>query len=146
MHSDAFASPKFHPGAKKDSALTVECGLYGGHPGMIASQGKLAIDEVLGRQVSPESARPYHCVVLMKGHPRRLMKDDVRYYHDDRTHLGLNKGAPAGHKPEKEPGAGSPISSMPKLAGCITATTALCCLCSFTSIPEGLACTVVRVW
>jgi hypothetical protein len=45
------------------------------------------------------------------------MKDDVRYFHDDRTQLGLNKRTPAGHKPEKEPGAGPPILSMPKLGG-----------------------------
>jgi hypothetical protein len=113
VHSDACASPKYHPGAKRtqlryrkghwrqdfqlegrmvDVGLRrrgslpaaigsrsrhraqlgllgieplrgmVECGLYGGHLGMIVGQRNLATDEVLGRLVSPGSAQPFHCV------------------------------------------------------------------------------------
>jgi hypothetical protein len=32
-----------------------------------------------------------HVIVLNKRHLKRLMNEYVRYYHDDRTHLGLDK-------------------------------------------------------
>jgi transposase InsO family protein len=35
-----------------------------------------------------------HVIVLNERHMRRLMKEYVRYYHDDRTHLSLAKGTP----------------------------------------------------
>jgi putative transposase len=58
-----------------------------------------------------------HVIVLNERHLRRLMKDYVDYYHDDRTHLALAKGTPAGRKPEKEPGTGPRIVSIPRLGG-----------------------------
>ena len=39
-----------------------------------------------------------HVIVLNKRHLKRLMNEYVRYYHDDRTHLGLGKETPAGRK------------------------------------------------
>ena len=33
-----------------------------------------------------------HVIVLNERHLKRLMADYVRYYHEDRTHLGLAKG------------------------------------------------------
>lgn len=37
-----------------------------------------------------------HVIVLNQLHLRRLLKDYVRYYHEDRTHLGLGKDTPGG--------------------------------------------------
>ena len=35
-----------------------------------------------------------HVIVLNQRHLRRLLKEYVRYYHEDRTHLGLGKDTP----------------------------------------------------
>jgi putative transposase len=37
-----------------------------------------------------------HVIALNRHHLRRLLADYVGYYHDDRTHLGLEKGTPNG--------------------------------------------------
>src|SRR6202521_1011381 len=37
-----------------------------------------------------------HVIALDEAHLRRLLSDYVRYYHEDRTHLGLRKGTPNG--------------------------------------------------
>lgn len=37
-----------------------------------------------------------HVIALSERHLRRLLADYVAYYHDDRTHLGLEKGTPNG--------------------------------------------------
>ncbi|HTG62666.1 MAG TPA: integrase core domain-containing protein, partial [Terriglobia bacterium] len=37
-----------------------------------------------------------HVIVLNQRHLRRLMKNYLRYYHEDRTHLGLGKDTPEG--------------------------------------------------
>jgi len=37
-----------------------------------------------------------HIVAVNERHLRRLLFDYVRYHHEDRTHLGLGKGTPAG--------------------------------------------------
>ena len=37
-----------------------------------------------------------HVIALNRRHLRRLLADYVGYYHDDRTHLGLEKGTPNG--------------------------------------------------
>jgi len=37
-----------------------------------------------------------HIIVLNESHLRRLLSDYVRYYHEDRTHLGLQKQTPFG--------------------------------------------------
>jgi len=36
-----------------------------------------------------------HVIVLNQRHLRRLMKNYIRYYHEDRTHLGLGKDTPS---------------------------------------------------
>ena len=57
-----------------------------------------------------------HVIVLNERHLRRLMSDYIRYHHDDRPHLGLNKQTPGGRKAiglntcEK-------VVSMPRLGG-----------------------------
>jgi hypothetical protein len=37
-----------------------------------------------------------HIVALNERHLKRLLSDYVRYHHEDRTHLGLEKGTPDG--------------------------------------------------
>ena len=58
-----------------------------------------------------------HVIVLNERHLRRLMTEYVRYYHSDRTHLGLNKQTPAGRKPATETTANAKVVSMPRLGG-----------------------------
>jgi transposase InsO family protein len=58
-----------------------------------------------------------HVIVLNQRHLKRLMNDYVRYYHDDRTHLALAKGTPAGREAENNPGAGRRVGSMARLGG-----------------------------
>jgi putative transposase len=58
-----------------------------------------------------------HVIVLNERHLKRVMNDYVRYYHDDRTHLGLNKQTPAGRVVTKNPGASGKVLSLPRLGG-----------------------------
>jgi transposase InsO family protein len=58
-----------------------------------------------------------HVIVLNERHLKRLMTDYVRYYHEDRTHLGLAKETPAGRKAEMPPNPDCRVISMPKLGG-----------------------------
>jgi putative transposase len=37
-----------------------------------------------------------HVIAFHERHLKRLLSDYVRYYHEDRTHLGLRKETPAG--------------------------------------------------
>jgi hypothetical protein len=45
------------------------------------------------------------------------MNDYIRYYHDDRTHLALEKGTPVGRAQSDGANADSGIVSMPRLGG-----------------------------
>jgi transposase InsO family protein len=58
-----------------------------------------------------------HVIVLNARHLKRLMNDYIRYYHDDRTHLGLEKETPAGREAAKSADAGCKVVSMPRLGG-----------------------------
>jgi transposase InsO family protein len=58
-----------------------------------------------------------HVIVLNKRHLKRLMTEYVRYYHVDRTHLGLAKETPARRKAERAGRANGNIVSMPRLGG-----------------------------
>jgi transposase InsO family protein len=58
-----------------------------------------------------------HVIVLNERHLKRLMNEYIRYYHDDRTHLALAKGTPAGRQAHKDPGTGAMIVSIPRLGG-----------------------------
>jgi hypothetical protein len=46
-----------------------------------------------------------------------LLKDYVRYYHEDRTHLGLEKDTPGGRVAASAPGSVHKIISLPRLGG-----------------------------
>jgi putative transposase len=58
-----------------------------------------------------------HVIVLNQRHLRRLLKEYVRYYHEDRTHLGLGKDSPGGRVAALAPTSASKIISLPRLGG-----------------------------
>jgi len=58
-----------------------------------------------------------HVIVLNEQHLKRLMSEYVRYYHEDRTHLGLGKDTPTGRSTVTCPAVGSKIHSFPRLGG-----------------------------
>ena len=58
-----------------------------------------------------------HVIVLNERHLKRLMKEYVGYYHDDRTHLALGKETPAGRKVGTNPLIGCKVVSIPMLGG-----------------------------
>jgi hypothetical protein len=55
--------------------------------------------------------------VLNERHLKRLMGDYIRYYHDDRTHLGLDKQTPAGRVAAHGARPDRRVISMPRLGG-----------------------------
>jgi putative transposase len=54
-----------------------------------------------------------YVIVLNERHLNRLMSEYIRYYHDERTHLALEKGTPAGRTVAE----GSRVIAMPRLGG-----------------------------
>lgn len=58
-----------------------------------------------------------HVIVLHERHLKRLMAEYVRYYHADRTHLGLAKDTPAGRPSATGSAVESKIRSFPRLGG-----------------------------
>jgi putative transposase len=58
-----------------------------------------------------------HVIVLNERHLKRLMAEYLRYYHEDRTHLGLAKDTPAGRPIAIPPPRGSTIRSFPRVGG-----------------------------
>ena len=58
-----------------------------------------------------------HVIVLNERHLKRLMNEYIRYYHEDRTHLALAKGTPAGRVAVSNSEGGSKVIAMPRLGG-----------------------------
>jgi transposase InsO family protein len=58
-----------------------------------------------------------HVIVMSKRHLKRLMAEYVRYYHEDRTHLGLEKDAPMGRPSAARAPIAGRIQSLPRLGG-----------------------------
>ena len=58
-----------------------------------------------------------HVIVLNRKHLRRLLNEYVRYYHEDRTHLGLGKDTPGGRVAASPPSSGHKVISLPRLGG-----------------------------
>jgi len=58
-----------------------------------------------------------HVIVLNERHLKRLMGEYLRYYHEDRTDLGLAKDTPASRPIAIHPRSGSRIQSLPRLGG-----------------------------
>ena len=56
-----------------------------------------------------------HCIVLNQRHLHRLVAEYVEYYHESRTHLGLDKDTP-NHR-EVEPPDMGPVQAKPVLGG-----------------------------
>jgi putative transposase len=55
-----------------------------------------------------------HIIAINKQHLKRLLSDYIRYYHEDRTHLGLEKETTAGRVPSVVDG---PVVSHGRLGG-----------------------------
>jgi putative transposase len=55
-----------------------------------------------------------HVIPLNEQYLKRLLSDYVRYYHEDRTHLGLGKGTPGGRIRSTAPGR---VVSQARLGG-----------------------------
>jgi transposase InsO family protein len=55
-----------------------------------------------------------HVIAVYERHLKRLLSEYVSYYHDDRTHLGLGNGTPAGRTPSTTSGR---ILSRERLGG-----------------------------
>jgi hypothetical protein len=58
-----------------------------------------------------------HVIAVNERHLKRLMNEYIEYYHDDRTHLGLEKETPAGREKATSANLNSEIISMPRLGG-----------------------------
>jgi transposase InsO family protein len=58
-----------------------------------------------------------HVIVLNEQHLKRLMCEYVGYYHEDRTHLGLQKQTPASRAAAKSTDAACRVVSTPRLGG-----------------------------
>jgi putative transposase len=58
-----------------------------------------------------------HVIVMDERHLRRLMNEYVRYYHEDRTQLALEKRTPAGRHAAKNPDGAYRVVSMPRVGG-----------------------------
>jgi len=58
-----------------------------------------------------------HVIVLNEYHLKRLMNEFISYYHEDRTHLGLDKHTPAGREASIQASASREVVSMPRLGG-----------------------------
>jgi putative transposase len=58
-----------------------------------------------------------HVIVLNERHLKRLMNQYIRYYHDDRTHLGLEKETPAEREKESNPHMSCRVVALPRLGG-----------------------------
>ncbi len=58
-----------------------------------------------------------HVIPLNERHLLRLGHEYIRYYHEDRTHLGLDKETPAGRLVEAPPIPPSTVLALPRIGG-----------------------------
>jgi transposase InsO family protein len=58
-----------------------------------------------------------HIIALNEPHLRRLIRDYVNYYHEDRIHGSLSKDTPNRRTVESKPAAKASVISMPRLGG-----------------------------
>jgi transposase InsO family protein len=58
-----------------------------------------------------------HVIVLNESHLRRLVRDYLRYYHDDRIHDALKKETPTPRVVERRPSATAKVVGMPRVGG-----------------------------
>ena len=57
-----------------------------------------------------------HAIALGDAHVRRLGREMIAYYHQDRTHLGLNKDTANARAVETRPD-GARLESLPRIGG-----------------------------
>jgi transposase InsO family protein len=55
-----------------------------------------------------------HIIAVGELHLKRLLTEYIAYYHEDRTHLGLNKETPGRRLPATSRGR---VTALPRLAG-----------------------------
>jgi hypothetical protein len=58
-----------------------------------------------------------HVIPLHERHLLRLAHDYIRYYHQDRTHIGLDKETPAVRSIERRPTSPSTVIALPRVGG-----------------------------
>ena len=58
-----------------------------------------------------------HVVVLGEDHLRRLLSDYHVYYHDDRSHIGLDKDTPGGREVMTKPSTDARVTALPRVGG-----------------------------
>ena len=58
-----------------------------------------------------------HVIIFDDNHLRRLMKEYLAYYHEDRTHLGLDGQTPGGREGTPRPSPGAKIIALPRVGG-----------------------------
>jgi putative transposase len=58
-----------------------------------------------------------HVIALNEEHLRRLIRNYVRYYHEDRIHDSLGKDTPNRRSVETKPAADASLISLPRLGG-----------------------------
>jgi transposase InsO family protein len=58
-----------------------------------------------------------HVIVFNEAHSRRLVREYLRYYHEDRTHDGLGKDTPVKRPMERRKTAESRVVAMPRVGG-----------------------------
>ena len=56
-------------------------------------------------------------IVLNESHLQRLLSELVAYYHDDRTHLGLDKGTPSLRKAAAKPTGNPEVVALSRIGG-----------------------------
>jgi putative transposase len=78
------------------------------------------------REAFPYDTAPKHfifdrdsifCAEVVERHLLRLLREYVRYHHDDRTHLGLGKDTPARRAVEGRTSAGARVVALPRVGG-----------------------------
>jgi putative transposase len=58
-----------------------------------------------------------HIIVLSETHLRRVLRDYFKYYHEDRTHLGLEKDPPMERAISNRKSPAIQIVELPRLGG-----------------------------
>jgi putative transposase len=58
-----------------------------------------------------------HVILLNEQHLRRLGRDYLTYYHEDRTHIGLEKQTPAHRSIESHPTGRCEPRALPRIGG-----------------------------
>jgi transposase InsO family protein len=58
-----------------------------------------------------------HVVIFAERHLVRLVRDYIRYYHEDRCHLGLNKDTPYQRRITPRPSPTAKVVALPRVGG-----------------------------